>query len=297
LNQPAVVDAIVVSYFSPEDVRNSCAALRRSAGVEVRLIVVDNGSASAPRIGPDPDDIVHELGVNRGFGAACNAGLALATAPWVVLSNQDVEPDVSAVRLLIDACEDHEATGASHVVAGPALVDGGGRRKESWHRFPTPSRHVLSFLVGDGAGKIRNCAEVEEEAVVDWVSGAFLVGRRETFTLLGGFDERYFMYVEDVDLFARLRDAGGTCVWVPQASVRHDGGDRPIGADLYAHTLRNWRRFHTSRSGRLPAGIVFASAIIGSVARGLLWLGRGRRRVEAPAWGRMYLLGAVRALR
>ena len=103
-------------------------------------------------------------------------------------------------------------------VAAPLVVDENGATEDSARRFPTPLK-ILSKAFGRCKG---DDYIVKDEAIFpDWVGGMFMLFRRETFEQLGGFDPRYFLYYEDVDLCARLRLRGYEVALCPDAKVVH----------------------------------------------------------------------------
>lgn len=166
---------------------------------------------------------------NPGYGAAANAGVAaLEPATEAVFI---VNPDVLVRPGAVSALESALAANPRIGVVGPRIDDVDGSRYPSARRFP-------SFV--DGAGhaivglfkpdnrwsrryKMTDVGEVGA-GLVDWVSGAALFVRKQAFDAVGGFDPRYFMYMEDVDLCFRMHKAGWNAAYEPAASVMHVQG-------------------------------------------------------------------------
>lgn len=199
----AAVDAVVVSWHGDEELAACIDSCLRARTIR-RVIVVDNGGL------PDglPADRLQVVrpGRNLGYGRAANRGLDVSDAAAVLVLNQDCVVNDDAVRLLL---EEGRAVGAW--LAGPTLVDGGGREAPVKARFPLPLRWEAPPPAG-----------VEGAGFVPWVSGAalmFLPGHTHL-----RFDERLFMYAEDEELCWRVWDAGGAVVTVPGARVVHHGG-------------------------------------------------------------------------
>jgi len=270
---------IVVSYNGGELLPRAIRAIQASVGVHPRVIVVDNASTDDSRL------VAARLGAtvvpsprNVGYGVAFNLGLKQSAAPWIACSNQDLEIGLSTLAELVAAAETYESEKGTACITAPQLLTAERRPAETCHRFPSLGRQVIGCLVGESVGGYRNVgSQGRLPHRCDWVSGAFLVGRNTTFRAIGGFNTDYFMYVEDLDFFRRLADAGLHCVWVPTCEVVHFGGGR-LGASsplLFAHALWNLASYHGARRGRWAASVVLLAGILGSLLRAILWSFRG----------------------
>jgi GT2 family glycosyltransferase len=227
----AAADGVVVTHGPDPALERCLEALRPQVD---ELVVVANPPA------PDVDAtlIVNEKAL--GFSANANKGIAVTSAPYVVLANPDTEPQRNAVELLVEFAESHPRAG----VIGPQLHFPDGRWQPSRRRFPTvrgtlvrrtPLRKVLRpetrqldhYLLEERPG---------EPVQADWMLGAFLLLRREMLDELGGFDEGFRLYGEDIDLCYRAEKAGWERWFVPQAKVNH------------LHAAVTDRRFFTRRT-------------------------------------------------
>jgi N-acetylglucosaminyl-diphospho-decaprenol L-rhamnosyltransferase len=230
------VDAVVVTHGPHPDLARCIEAL--SPQVD-DLVVVAN--PPAPEI--DARLIVNEKA--RGFAANANKGIAATRAPYVVVANPDTEPRPDAIQLLAAFADDHPRAG----VVGPQLLFLDGRWQPSRRRFPTvtgtivrrtPLRKILRpqtrqvghYLLED---------RPTEPAQADWMLAAFLLLRREMLDELGGFDEGYRLYGEDIDLCYRAAQAGWERWYVPQATVRHTHAAVTDRRFLTRQTLWHWR--------------------------------------------------------
>jgi GT2 family glycosyltransferase len=151
----------------------------------------------------------------KGFGANHNAAFAISRGSLFFVVNPDVRLTRDPFPMLAGSLSD-PGVGA----AAPRVVSAEGRVEDSARRFPTPGS-ILAKAMGlrpEGAGYPMGEGAVD----VDWVAGMFMGFRREVFAEAGGFDERYFLYYEDVDLCARLRAAGYRIRWEPEAEVIHN---------------------------------------------------------------------------
>jgi len=214
---------------------------------------------------------------NLGFGAGVNRGVAAARADGrtrYLLINPDASIGADAVHVLLEAVDV-----AEKVVAAPIVEDGAGR---VWS-----AGHVLDL--DDGATHGRAWAERHPQARVRrWLTGAVLMINDDAWTAVGGFDEDYFLYWEDVDFSLRVEDAGGRLLLVEQARAVHDeGGTQGIGdPDVHAKSLLyyyyNIRNRMLLAQKLLDAGTVRRwDASARSAAREVLLRG-GRRQLLKP---------------
>lgn len=150
----------------------------------------------------------------RGFGANHNAAFAASSGTHFVVVNPDIRLDGLRLEPLLKALED-SAVG----IAAPVVYSSDGQLEDSARRFPTIGRLLRRKLRGE-RGPDYSFSDKPME--VDWVAGMFMVLRRPTYALVRGFDERFFMYFEDVDLCRRLHAHGLKVMVVPEVRVVHD---------------------------------------------------------------------------
>lgn len=200
-----------------------------SAG-EPELIVVDNGSddgSIAKLRAARPDVAVLTPGRNLGYSAAANRGTAATRAPVVAVLNCDVRVHPGTATAVLARFETEPDLG----VVGPAIRESDGSLYPSARVVP-PTRdaigHAVVGLVKPKNRFTRRYRELDADPTrardVDWVSGAAIWLRRAALDAVGGWDERYFMYVEDLDLCWRLQKAGWRATYEPVAEVTHVQG-------------------------------------------------------------------------
>jgi GT2 family glycosyltransferase len=176
-----------------------------------------------------------------GFSANINSGVAATAGEYVVVSNPDVVPEPNAVAQLVQFAEVHPRCG----VAGPKMINPDGTLQASRRRFPTVAgtlarRTPIRLLFPPLAWQRRHYlldAPADEPMRVDTMLGAFLLMRRTMLEELGGWDDGYQLYVEDIDLNYRAMKVGWERWWVPTAVVHHE---YQAVIDKRFFTRRNW---------------------------------------------------------
>ena len=279
------VAVVVVNYESGPALLRCVERLLREAPTE--LVVVDNGSVDGSlaelrrRI---PDVRVVDPGRNLGYGAAANRGAAATTAPSLLVCNSDLEVGPGSLGVLAQALAARPGCG----VVGPLVRDAGGSRYPSARRFPAltdAAGHALLGLFVPGNRFTRayhqaHLAEASGVEEVDWLSGACLLLERSAFETVGGFDESYFMYAEDVDLCWRLARAGWKSAYVPAAEVVHLQG---VSTDAHPYRMilehhRSLLRFAARSSSGWRRALLPLVTVGLAVRAGLAGLARVTRR-------------------
>lgn len=245
------MDIIIVNWNSGEQLREcvaSISATGRDGFVLRRVVLVDNASrdGSADFDAPAGLEVVHIRNPdNRGFAAACNQGAAGSSADYLLFLNPDTVLHEASLARPMAFMED--PANASVGICGIALQDENGQTARSCSRFPTTSMFLAKML---GLASILP-ARVYRQRMTDWdhssnrdvdqVIGAFFLVRRPMFERLGRFDERFFVYFEEVDLSLRAAAAGFRSHFLSDASAMHHGGgtSRQIKARRLTYNLRS----------------------------------------------------------
>jgi N-acetylglucosaminyl-diphospho-decaprenol L-rhamnosyltransferase len=197
----------------------------------IEVVLVDNGSRDGtsqvvstrhPWVKLVPNT------VNLGFAAGNNLAAKHASGRYILLLNPDAVPADGALSEGIRLMDEHPEAG----MAGGELRNTQGEREPSARMFPTLRDEV--FTMSGLAAKYphsrtfarldRRWADPEMDASVDWIPGAFVFLPRKVFLNLGGFDERFFMYYEEVDLCRRLQENGYQVLYWPRLKAMHIGG-------------------------------------------------------------------------
>ncbi|RFA22839.1 hypothetical protein B7R25_03245 [Subtercola boreus] len=225
---------VVVSYFSRHDV---VACLRSVPFASIRppqVLVVNNAATDDLQgvLEPFGDTTLLEPGANLGYGGAVNYAAARLTddTEWILVTNPDVEFSAGSIDELLAVAQSDDRIG----VVGPRITNDDGTI------YPS-ARDLPSLTVGAGHAALhrvwpenpwskrylradKSKTPGTQPLASGWLSGACLLVRRTAFEQVGGFDDRFFMYFEDVDLGERLGNAGWRVLYVPSASVHHAGG-------------------------------------------------------------------------
>ncbi len=233
----ARVVAIVVDYHA-EDALGACVDSLHANGVS-EIVVVENGEAgSSPPALAGRDVILVEPGLNLGYGRGANRGAAVAPpSTYLIVSNPDVVVHRGAVGALADFLDAHPDV----AVAGPRIERTDGSVYPSQRVFPNmylAGLHALLAPVWPGNPATRAYRSARADGTVDWVSGAFFMIRRDVFERVGGFDERYFMFAEDMALCWQVHEHGWGVAAVSSAVVTHVEGlsrQRAPRAMIIAH--------------------------------------------------------------
>jgi GT2 family glycosyltransferase len=249
------VSAVVVSHGHAAELAGLLPALRPQVD---ELVVVENLLGTPAATGEDVRLIVNPRPL--GFAANANQGIAATTGEYVVLANPDAVPEPVAVAALAGFAEEHARCG----VAGPRMLNPDGSLQASRRRFPTvtgtlvrrtPLRTALRPTERQRA-HYHLGEEPDAPVPADWMLGAFLFLRRTMLDELGGFDPRFRMYGEDIDLCYRAAKAGWERWYVPAATVRHDYDRETDRRFITRRTLWHWSgiaRFVRKHPERLRA--------------------------------------------
>lgn len=248
---------IIVSWNVRELLRACLSSIdSQRHGLNLEVIVVDGASADgSPAMVRETFPWVNLIACqeNVGFPRGNNIGLAEANGRYLLLLNPDTEIKGDALRIMVDFLAQHPDVG----VVGPQLLNSDGSIQSSRRRFPNLATALVesTWLEPVAPRRILRHYYVQdlpdnEAANVDWVTGACLLTRHEIFAAVGGLDEAYFMYSEELDWCRRIKDAGWRIVYLPTAQVVHHVGKSSEQAVTARHInfqrakLRYFRKYH-----------------------------------------------------
>lgn len=257
------VTAVIVNYNSAPDIFE-CIDSLRAGEHPVDVVVVDNASSDG-----SPEQLEAMEGVrlvrsarNAGFGGGVNLGVRTAEPEGaILLVNPDATLAADAVARLVATLQAHPQAAA----VGPLVLNPDGTVQPSKRRFPTWVQAAMHstigvFWPGNPGTRAYVCADLPEDrpSLVGWLSASVLLVRAEAFRDVGMFDERFFFYVEDLDLCRRFADAGYELWFEPRAEAVHawGGSTRNPTKQLWQHHTNLYRyvRKHSKgwRRAKLP---------------------------------------------
>jgi N-acetylglucosaminyl-diphospho-decaprenol L-rhamnosyltransferase len=305
------VAVAVVSWNTRELLSRCLDSMRASADAGlVDVWVIDNASADGSgRMVEEnyPWVNLRALKENIGFGRAVNIVANETRTPWIAAANADIALRPGCLERLLEAGERDPGAGA----IAPRLILADGSPQHSVFAFPTIP---FSLAYATGAYRLsRKLADrmalpgrwdTERARRVPWAVAAFLMIRRAAWDQVGGFDERQWMYAEDLDIGWRLHDAGWATRYEPSASADHEGSastTQQFGTDLPPHWQRSTYGCLVRRRGLVRTWSVALCNTLAAVLRALAALPelvRNPRRGRMLVWAHLrWALVHLRALR
>ena len=245
-----MISVVIIEYNSLDDITKCVETLKqRCLGLQYEIIVSSNSCYSKEKqeiILRNFKDIRWTFNEkNGGFGYGMNQGLKIAQGDYLIVMNPDVHIIVD-ISILVDFLKLHEKVGA----IAPQIIGHDGRIQDSCRKFLTPWR----FFVRQLSRKLKGEELVKNESydyskiqTVDWVPGAFIMMTRKVYDIVGGFDDNFFLYFEDVDLCTRIWKAGYQVVYNPNLQIEYEGSRSARKSKKYAKIFmesqfRYWRK-------------------------------------------------------
>jgi GT2 family glycosyltransferase len=265
----ASVSIIIVNWNGGDHLRRCLASLRGSTDESLdRIIVVDNGSTdgSSDAARNVAGVTVLDAGRNLGFAKACNLGARETTAEFLLFLNPDTTVSPGVLPRVLSFMT--ETSSVEVGICGVQLVDEEGRVARSCARFPTPLGMCLVALglgrIFRGSGMLMEDWPHDRSRQVDHVIGAFYFVRKSVFEALRGFDERFFMYLEDLDFSLRANRLGWRSHYLADTCAFHLGGgtSRQVKDRRLFYSLRSRVQYSFKHFDRSAAAIVFMLTVI-----------------------------------
>jgi len=283
------VDIVIVNWNAGQHLSEclqSIAQTERTRFELVQVVVVDNASTDGSLAGIEEVGLPLRIlrnSVNRGFGAACNQGARLCSSEFLLLLNPDTRVFSDTIdRTVAFMVEPENATIG---ICGGRMVNDDNEDEFTCWRFPTFWMWVakLTGLAYALPGRITLQRMTNEEVggsgVVDQVIGAYNLVRRSLFEALGGFDERFFLYLEDVDFAYRMRQLGYSSYFLADVPVYHVGrvsSDQIRGRRLF-YLIRGRTEYARKHWPRWQAGLLaLLMLIVEFPVRAAVALAQGR---------------------
>jgi len=294
----SAIDIIIVNWNAGDQLIRCVESIQQNRlDTTVQIIVVDNDSEDGSNISikKKPDVTLVHTGCNFGFGKACNLGAQQSSAEYLLFLNPDATLYPGTLQKMLAFMQN--PTNISIGICGAQLIDEDGHVARSCSRFPSVKSFCAHSLGLDRwfpfLGHVMTEWDHHNAREVDHVIGACLLIRRSVFDSLNGFDERFFVYLEDVDLSRRARLLGWRSMYLADAQAFHAGGgtSRQIKARRLFYSLRSRLLYackHFSRPG--AATVLLVTLFLEPLSRSALALARGSWSGLRETWSAYGLL-------
>ncbi|WP_454757273.1 glycosyltransferase family 2 protein [Cupriavidus campinensis] len=269
------IDIVIVNWSSGTQLLEAMLSLQEHADGHVASVaIVDNASVdNSLELVAERKDWVFPIHFvrnteNRGFGAACNQGARMGSAEMVLFLNPDTRLFENSLSLPLEYMQRRE--NADVHVTGIQLIDETGHIQRACARFPSLGMFSAAAVGLDRLPWLRDCRHHMSDwdhastREVDHVIGAFYLIRRSVFESIGGFDERFFVYLEDLDLSLRVHQSGGRIMFLAEAQAFHAGGgtSRQIKATRLFYSLRSRLLYGFKHYSRAAAWALLAVTVV-----------------------------------
>ena len=295
--------SIIIVSWNVADLLSACldSVLKNiSRDSHIEIIVVDSGSTdhTVPMLRERyPQVQLIQQAENIGFVRGNNIGMKEAQGRCILLLNPDTEIVGSALDQMVDYLDNHPEVG----IVGPQTLNTDGTTQSTRRRFPTLATGIFeaTWLQKYAPRRVLERYYVDDQPddeifQVDWVQGSALMARREVYNQIGGLDEGFFMYSEELDWCRRAKIAGWQVIYLGTARIIHHGGKSSeqlvAQRDIYFHQskLRYFRKYHgalTAHSLRLLIILLYIWQIGLETGKALL----GHKRAMRQDRVRQYL--------
>jgi GT2 family glycosyltransferase len=290
-----LLSVIILSYNTREltlkcigKVIESADWLKKETKIRSEILVLDNASSdvSAEEIRKNyPQVKLITQDENTGFARGNNVAMKAANGDWLLLLNSDAFVKKETLTQVFDYVQLHPEVD----VLGSRLVNQDGSVQQSFGYFPTLQRVVALMFGVDNFPEVRktyksiHVRDVSRYAYpqeVDWVTGAEVFLKKAVWKRTGGFDEKYFMYGEEMEWMYRMKKKGFKIWYVPVGEVVHLGGasTKNLGK-MFASELKGYLYWYKKHNSRLEAAILPMVLILGGIYKALIWwiLGNGNQ--------------------
>jgi N-acetylglucosaminyl-diphospho-decaprenol L-rhamnosyltransferase len=273
--------AIIVTYQSTDKVQLCVASLLAGSRKPDQIIIVNNGPADSQL-----EAIARESAAislinsehNSGFGSGMNLGSRQADADLLLILNPDTLVEQQTLQLLCDRIEHDDRIN----ILAPRVIDTDGELQNSARSYPKPSTYLFNrkslltrlFPANRFSREYLDSAIASKELInVDWVSGCFCLVRKEPFDAIDGFDEQFFLFMEDSDLCKRMNERFANSVFYdPQPCITHEIGisNKKQSSQIELHRFRSILRYIEKHLSHYPAPLFWLMRVTAKMKIGLL---------------------------
>lgn len=241
------VSVIIVNYNTADELRACIQSINKQTnGISYKIIVIDNNSQDHSKVMLESEftDVeCHFLEYNSGFSIANNYAMERSEGEFILLLNPDTLLIENSLKVMVDYMKNHPAVGA----VGPIVEDPKGNLHLNVSRFPDLKLMLLDALYLQDAFKRYSLTDDQRKSItsnnpfeVDWVSGGCIMIRRSIYNEIGGLDEQYHLFSEDVDWCLRIKEGGWNIFCLPNTKIIHIGGTS-TGKNYFSLVLNRFR--------------------------------------------------------
>lgn len=267
------VSAIIVAYWSEEYINECITSLHQSARyahVPLEVIIVIN----------DKDNRKYKLPLckiiknpsNFGFAKAANIGARFTVGNWLLLLNPDTITRLSAIKYLVKHCNNNNIA-----VIAPKILNGDGSLQHNidieptlWNIFLEQS-YLYKILPQIFRLPLTDNSLYLKAHFVDAISGSFMLVRKEVFERIGGLDERFFMYQEDLDLCKKIRIKNYKIIFQPHAEIIHFNHQSNSGFKVGSFYFDSYYAYFRKYRSQIYTFVCISLILMGSLVRLLYW--------------------------
>lgn len=273
--------SIIIVSFNVKNLLKECIEslvneVNRNKNLDIEIIVVDNASKDGTKKFLKDLKISKFLNVynsiflnsifnkvNLGFAKAVNQGIKIAKGDYILLLNPDTRVKTNALEKLLEFAKSHPEAG----IIGAKLINPDGSIQPSVYHFPTIKRAVLEFWLGKKGTYEKYAPKTQKPTEVEAVTGAVMLIPKKVIQKVGLFDQRYFMYFEDLDYCRRVKKAGFKVYYLPAAEFIHHHGasGKTVSQKTYKWLVESSKIYH----GKIKYYLLTF----------IIWLGQKWRRI------------------
>jgi hypothetical protein len=249
MEKELIISFVIVNYRSQEHLKKCIVSLREKVLFPFEIIIANNEESELNK-SLFPDTAIIEIKKNIGFGSASNRGSEIAQGKYLCFLNPDTIL-LSGIENVISEFEENKKIG---VIGGRMTNENG--TTQNW--IAGKKINLFSLVLENiGLSQNKNILSSSKKIVADWVTGGALFVRREIFRHIGGFDQNFFLYYEDVDLCRRIKAAGWEIIYLPEVSVRHWGSQSfTLSQNQKKYYYASQKYYFQKHYGSLQAGLV-----------------------------------------
>ncbi len=217
-----LLSVVTVTYNNADNILEYLQSVEKNIPKNSEIIIVDNASNDSTRklLENNKNIVFISSEINLGFAKACNLAVQKASGEYLFFLNPDTKVSDNAIQKLVDFYENTPDAG----IVAPKIFQDDKNVQPSVRKFPSVFGAINEYYFGVKNSYEAYVPDSKDSIVVETVVGAAILIKKELFEKVGGFNEKYFMYYEDLELCKKINDLGFKVYYVPAASIYHKVG-------------------------------------------------------------------------